>query len=305
MGGTDTGVAPTLKTPIMVWRAVTIRLSGDRVRPVCGLCGFVCLSQASHWSHHPRPLHPAVRRPRAEPRPGRVPRELACRPRSQQHNSATAPVSITHHHHRSLARVIARSNEPPAEPGPHAGRGAASPPAPGRRRSARPRPATHSWAHPLPCPTPPVRGAPAARSRLPSPGRMRPRAASPPAPGRRRSARPRPATHSWAHPLPCPTPPVRGAPAARSRLPSPGRMRPRGGEPPSPSQEPERSSEASDAMCDVSTSHATARRCPAAPGRAAACRARAARGAVRNRSPARSGPQNGNRCPWLCCSYPL
>ena len=54
---------------------------------------------------------------------------------------------------------------------------------------------------------------------------------------------------------------------------------PRRGEPPSPIQAPERSSEASDALCDVYTSHATARRCPAAPGRAAACRARAACGA--------------------------
>ena len=38
---------------------------------------------------------------------------------SQQRSRATAPVSIAHHrhHHRSLARVIARSKEPPAEPG--------------------------------------------------------------------------------------------------------------------------------------------------------------------------------------------
>jgi hypothetical protein len=113
------GVAPTRKTPIVVWRATTTRLSGERVRPVCGLCGFVCLSRASHWSHHPHPLHPPVRRPRAGPRPGRVTREVACGPRSQQPTSATAPVSITHHHHRSLARVIARSEERPAEPGPH------------------------------------------------------------------------------------------------------------------------------------------------------------------------------------------
>ena len=128
-------------------------------------------------------------------------------------------------------------------------------------------------------------------------------AASPPAPSRRLLARPRPATHSWAHPLPYPTPPVRVAPAARSRLPSPGRTRPRRGEPTSPVQEADGSSEASDALCDVSTSHATARRCPAAPGRAAACRPPAARGEERNRCTAPSTPQNGNRSPWLCCLY--
>ena len=50
---------------------------------------------------------------------GRVPRELACRPRSQQQSSATAPVSITHQYHSSLARVIARSDRRPAESGTH------------------------------------------------------------------------------------------------------------------------------------------------------------------------------------------
>ena len=204
MGGTDAGVAPTLKTPIMVWRAVTIRLSGDRVRPVCGLCGFVCLSQASHWSHHPRPLHPAVRRPRAEPRPGRVPRELACRPRSQQHNSATAPVSITHHHHRSLARVIARSNEPPAEPGPHAAAGRRAPqPQAGAgalvRGQRRTRGHTPSHAPHPQCVARRRRGA-ACRARAAC-GRG---AASPPAPARSRSARPRPTTQcvTYLHHMP-------------------------------------------------------------------------------------------------------
>ena len=50
---------------------------------------------------------------------GRVPRELACRPRSQQQSSATAPASITHQYHSSLARVIARSDRRPAESGTH------------------------------------------------------------------------------------------------------------------------------------------------------------------------------------------
>ena len=123
------------------------------------------------------------------------------------------------------------------------------------------------------------------------------RAASPPAPTRRRSARLGPPPHSWAHLLPCPPPPVRGAAAARSGLPSPSRIRPRRGEPPSPNQAPERSSEARAAFSAVTASHPTALRCPGAPERAAACRARATCGAARNRSTARSRPPNRYRIP--------
>jgi len=51
---------------------------------------------------------------------------------SQQRSRATAPVSIAHHrhHHRSLARVIARSNEPPAEPGRQSAVARRAPPSP-------------------------------------------------------------------------------------------------------------------------------------------------------------------------------
>ena len=98
---------------------------------------------------------------------------------SQQRSRATAPVSIAHHrhHHRSLARVIARSKEPPAEPGRQSAVARRAPPAPSRRLLARPRPASHSWAHPFPFPFPPhhttVRAAPAASGGLQTPGRTR------------------------------------------------------------------------------------------------------------------------------------
>ena len=98
---------------------------------------------------------------------------------SQQRSRATAPVSIAHHrhHHRSLARVIARSKEPPAEPGRQSAVARRAPPAPSRRLLARPRPASHSWAHPFPFPFPPhhttVRAAPSASGGLQTPGRTR------------------------------------------------------------------------------------------------------------------------------------
>ena len=42
-----TQVSPRHKTPTVVWRATVSRLGGERVRPVCGLCGSVSLSRAS------------------------------------------------------------------------------------------------------------------------------------------------------------------------------------------------------------------------------------------------------------------
>ena len=115
----------------------------------------------------------------AEPRPGRVPRELACRPRSQQpaaqqshrtseHRPPPPPPPLTGARDRSQQRAACRARAP-------IGRGATSPPAPSRRLLARPRPASHSWAHPFPFPPnhTTVRAAPAASGGLQTPGRTR------------------------------------------------------------------------------------------------------------------------------------
>ena len=96
---------------------------------------------------------------------------------SQQRSRATAPVSIAHHrhHHRSLARVIARSNEPPAEPGRQSAVARRAPqPHPGGcwlvRGQRRTRGHTHSHSHSHHTT---VRAAPAASGGLPTPGRTR------------------------------------------------------------------------------------------------------------------------------------
>ena len=96
---------------------------------------------------------------------------------SQQRSRATAPVSIAHHrhHHRSLARVIARSKEPPAEPGRQSAVARRAPqPHPGGcwlvRGQRRTRGHTHSHSHSHHTT---VRAAPAASGGLPAPGRTR------------------------------------------------------------------------------------------------------------------------------------
>ena len=100
VGGTDAGVAPTRKTPIVVWRATITRLSGERVRPVCGLCGVVCVSRASHWSRHPHPT-----------------RSRSAHPRPTSH-------CVTYLHHMPPLAGAQRlpGERRPAGPGPHAAR---------------------------------------------------------------------------------------------------------------------------------------------------------------------------------------
>ena len=119
MGGTDTGVAPTHKTPSVVWRATIARLSRERVRPVCGLCGSVSLSQASRRSHQPHTLPGPVRRlpPRGgiRPRRGEPPSPNQGPDRSSEASDALVgtPLPTTP---RPSARC-ARDEEPPAGPG--------------------------------------------------------------------------------------------------------------------------------------------------------------------------------------------
>ena len=94
-----------------------------------------------------------------------------------------------------------------------------------------------------------------------------------------------------------------GSLTATSDLPSQGRNWPGCGQLPSAIQGPERSFDASDALCDMFSSHPSTRQCRTTPGHVSACRVPAARAMKRNRATARSRPQNGNRSPWLCSSY--
>jgi hypothetical protein len=119
VGGTDAGFAPPLKTPTVVWRATVSRLGGERVRPVCGLCGSVSLSRVSRRSHQPhtlpRPSPPPQARGGIRPSCGELPSASQEPVGSSQASVALMGTSVPPTPQHSAR--CARGEQRPAEPG--------------------------------------------------------------------------------------------------------------------------------------------------------------------------------------------